>query len=160
MTGRTLAPALAALLIAGAMPALAQGAGTPVAPPGYDIPMSNDPLWLTLAHCKVGYDTATGLNKLEFTPEVLAMNGQTVSVSGYVLPLDGSDLTKHFILQRPSPDCLFCPPADSNMLIEVDSARAVPWNGKLVAITGKLQLVRNEEQGFFFYISGADWKWT
>jgi len=75
-----------------------------------------------------------------------------------VLPLDGSDHTKHFLLTRRTPVCMFCPPGEPNEVVEVFSPRAIVWTDKLVTVTGPLSLINNGEKGMFFRISDAQVK--
>jgi hypothetical protein len=122
------------------------------------LPRSDDPIWLTLMKSKVRYNDKTGLYSIAVTPETKALNGQKVTVSGFVLPMDGSDHTKHFLLTRNTPVCLFCPPGEPNEVVEVVSPRAVNWSDKIVTITGQMSLINNGENGLFFKIAAAQVK--
>jgi len=116
------------------------------------LPQSQNPIWFKFAKCKVGYDNRTGLFNIAITPEVRALEGKSVTVTGFVLPLDGSDETKHFLLARNTPVCLFCPPGAPNEMIEVVSPQPVDWTDKMVTVTGPLGLEHNGEKGMFFRI--------
>jgi len=102
--------------------------------------------------CKVGYNSKTGIYSIAVTNEVKAMAGQAVTASGWVLPLDGSDQTKHFLLTRRTPVCMFCPPGEPNEVAEVVTLRPIEWTNKLVTVTGLLSLIDNGEKGMFFKI--------
>ena len=117
------------------------------------LPQSHDVIWTKFAKCKVGYNNKTGLYNISVTPEVKAMAGQPVTASGWVLPLDGSDHTQHFLLTRRTPVCMFCPPGEPNEVAEVVTLRPVEWTDKLVTVTGLLSLVNNGEKGMFFKIN-------
>jgi len=116
------------------------------------LPRSQNPIWLKFAKCKVGYNNRSGVFNIAITPEVRAIAGRTVTVNGFVLPLDGSDQTKHFLLARNTPVCMFCPPGAPNEVIEVVSPHAVDWTDKMVTVTGPLGLIDNGEKGMFFKI--------
>ena len=116
------------------------------------LPRSQSQIWLKFAKCKVSYDNRLGLFSIAVTPDVRALAGQTVTVTGFVLPLDGSDQTKHFLLARNTPVCLFCPPGAPNEMIDVVSPHAVDWTDKMVTVTGPLGLIHNGEKGMFFQI--------
>jgi hypothetical protein len=122
------------------------------------LPKSSDPLWLKLVKSKVSYNEKSGLFSIAVTPEIKALNGQTVSVSGFVLPMDGSDRTKHFVLTRNTPVCLFCPPGAPNEVVEVVSPRAIAWTAKMVTVTGQMSLINNGENALFFKIAAAQVK--
>jgi hypothetical protein len=116
------------------------------------LPKSNDALWSKFVKCKVGYNKRTGIYNIAVTNEVRAMGGQAVTASGWVLPLDGSDHTKHFLLTRRTPVCLFCPPGEPNEVAEVVTLHPIEWTNKLVTVTGLLSLIDNGEKGMFFKI--------
>jgi hypothetical protein len=79
-------------------------------------------------------------------------------VRGFILPMDGSDRTKHFLVSRNTPVCLYCPPGQPNEVVEVTSPRSVEWNDKMVTVSGTLRLINNEEQALFFKIETAEVK--
>lgn len=116
------------------------------------LPKAENPLWAKFVKCKVGYNEKSGLYHIAVTPDVKAMAGQTITVNGFVLPLDGSDHTKHFLLTRRTPVCMFCPPGEPNEVVEVISPRAIVWTDKIVTATGPLSLIDNGEKGMFFKI--------
>jgi len=119
------------------------------------LPKSNDLLWSKFVKCKIGYNDKSGLYSISVTPEVKAMAGQTVTVRGWVLPLDGSDHTKHFLLTRRTPVCMFCPPGEPNEVAEVFAPKPIVWTDKLVTVTGPLSLINNGEKGMFFRINAS-----
>ena len=122
------------------------------------LPKASDPLWLKLVKSKVSYNEKSGLYSIAVTPEVKALDGQNVTVSGFVLPMDGSDHTKHFLVTRNTPVCLFCPPGEPNEVIEVVSPRAIVWTDKLVSVTGQMKLINNGENALFFKIAANEVK--
>ena len=122
------------------------------------LPKSSNPLWSTLAQSKVSFSTKTGNFSIVLPPEVKALDGQTVTVSGFVLPMDGSDHTKHFLVTKNTPVCMFCPPGEPNEVVEVVSPQAVAWTNKMVSVTGKMSLINNGEKALFFKIAAAEVK--
>ena len=116
------------------------------------LPKSQSPVWGKFLKCKVGYNNKTGLYNIADTTEVKSLAGHTITVNGFVLPLDGSDHTKHFLLTRRTPVCMFCPPGEPNEVVEVQSPYAIVWTDKIVTVTGPLSLIDNGEKGMFFKI--------
>lgn len=116
------------------------------------LPRSQSPVWLQFVKCKIGYNNRNGLYNIAVTPEVKALAGHTVTVNGFVMPLDGSDHTKHFLLTRNTPVCMFCPPGEPNEVVEVEAPDRIVWTDKIVTVTGPLTLVNNGEKGIFFKI--------
>jgi len=122
------------------------------------LPQSHSAVWTEFAKCKVGYNNDSGMYSINVTPEVKSLSGSTITVSGFVMPLDGSDHTKHFLLTRRTPVCMFCPPGEPNEVVEVLSPHAIPWTDKMVTVTGPLSLINNGEKGMFFKVSDAEVK--
>ena len=116
------------------------------------LPHAQSPVWLKLVKSKVGYNDKNGLYYIHVTPEVQAMAGQEITVNGFVMPLDASDHTQHFLLTRNTPVCMFCPPGEPNEVVEVMSPRRIVWTDKIVTVHGPLTLVNNGEKGIFFKI--------
>ena len=92
---------------------------------------------------------------ISVTPEVKALAGQTITLNGFVLPLDGSDHTKHFLLTRRTPVCMFCPPGEPNEVTEVVAPHPIVWTDKIVTVTGPLSLINKGEKGIFFKIDAT-----
>ena len=120
------------------------------------LPQSHSPLWQTLGKCKVDFDTQSGIYSIVLTDAVKAMNGQQVEANGFMLPLDGSDKTRHFLLSRRTPVCLFCPPGDPNEVIEVKSAKTLRWVDAAITVKGRFVLVNDGEKGVFFLLEDAE----
>lgn len=116
------------------------------------LPRSQSPVWQKFVKCKIGYNDKNGLYNIHVTPDVKALAGQTVTVNGFVMPLDASDHTQHFLLTRNTPVCMFCPPGEPNEVVEVIAPERIVWTDKIVTVTGPLTLVNNGEKGIFFKI--------
>jgi len=119
------------------------------------LPQAHDPLWVGLGQCRIGYNEKSGLYTIALTPQVKQLADQTVSASGFILPLDSSDRTRHFLLTKRTPVCLYCAPGEPNEVIEVYSEKPVTWSEDLINVTGKFSLVDNGDQGIFFAIKDA-----
>ena len=120
------------------------------------LPQSHSPVWSVLGKCKVDFDAKTGLYAIDLTDDVKAMNGQQVVANGFMLPLDGSDKTSHFLLSRRTPVCLFCPPGDPNEVIEVKSTKTLRWVDAAISVKGRFVLVNDGEKGVFFLLEEAE----
>lgn len=119
------------------------------------LPQARGPVWTQLMACRVGFDDRNGLYSIRLTNDVRALAGTRVTLQGFVLPLDGSDRPKLFLLTRRTPTCFFCPPGEPNEYVEVIADRATPWTERMITVTGTLQLVDDREKGVFFRLVGA-----
>jgi hypothetical protein len=122
------------------------------------LPQSHDPFWKKLAECQVSVDEKNERYTIDIVPEIKALDGKTITVSGFVLPLEASDEPKHFLLAKRTPVCLFCPPGSANEVIEVFSKHPVPWSEDAVNVRGQFKLVDNGDQGIFFSLLDAEQK--
>lgn len=163
-TSRRLLPVLLLpllLMVAAFQQTAPQPVPVPDQPPGEraaqdHLPQAKNPLWGRLAHCPSHFDTKTALYSISLSSEVKAMDGQEVTVNGFVLPLDGSDQTRHFLLTKRTPVCMYCPPGEPNEVIEVTSKQPVEWNDNLVTLRGRFTLVNNGEKAIFFALTDAE----
>ena len=119
------------------------------------LPKAHDALWSKLLNSKVAYNNRTGIYSITVSPQIKALANRQVTASGWVLPLDGSDHTKHFLLTRRTPVCMFCPPGEPNEVAEVFAPKPIVWTDKLVTVTGPLSLINNGEKGMFFRINAS-----
>lgn len=119
------------------------------------LPMAHDGLWGTLMKTKIKYSNTAPHITATIPPEVKAMNGRTVEISGFVLPLDGGEKTLHFLLSKRTPTCPFCPPGEPNEVIEVYTKTPVTWDDALLTVRGTFTLTNNTEMGVFFLMKDA-----
>ena len=137
-------------------------AGPPIGQPADEraaqnrLPHAQDPVWAKFLTSKVSYNNRTGLYSIAITPAVRDLAGKPVTVSGFVMPLDASDHTRHFLLTRNTPVCMFCPPGEPNEVVEVMSPRPILWTDKMVSVSGPLKLINNGEKGMFFQIAATE----
>lgn len=122
------------------------------------LPQVRDELWSKLVKCKLDYDEDKGTYSIHVTPEVKALDGKTITVRGFVLPMDGSDRTRHFLISRNTPVCMYCPPGQPNEVVEVQAKKPITWSNRIVSITGKLSLINDGEQALFFRIENGEAK--
>ncbi|MDX1907165.1 MAG: DUF3299 domain-containing protein [Bacteroidia bacterium] len=78
--------------------------------------------WQTLAGVRYDYIRKSGqmfwYGKPTFSPEVLALDGKSVTVTGYVLPVDlASNL--YYLSANPFSSCFFCGGAGQESVIEL-----------------------------------------
>ena len=101
---------------------------------------------------RIQEDKRTGFYTAAHPPEVLALAGTTVSVTGFMLPIEQARQTNHFLVSRYAPVCFFCPLGDPNEVVEVRTRKPRPAGYDLVKVTGRFSLADNGEKGLFFRI--------
>ena len=97
-------------------------------------------------------DERTQLFEASHPASVRARAGRRVTVRGYMLPLEATNRTAHFLISPYTPVCSFHPPAEPNEVIEVRLSRPIEAGYHLVEVTGVLRLSNDGEKGLFFVI--------
>jgi hypothetical protein len=120
------------------------------------LPRSSDPIWKALKATKISEDTRLGILQANYPPAVKALAGRTVSISGFVLPLETKEGTRHFLLSKFTPVCFFCPPGEPNEVVEVRSSGPVYPDNSEVTVTGRFALQTRSGDGMFFHLDGAE----
>jgi hypothetical protein len=152
----------ALFLFASLMVADPAAASTPPSQPASErarqalMPHSNDPIWTTLGRTVVTTDLARGVFTATTPPEVKALDGRDVTVSGYMLPLDPSPMISRFLLTRNTPVCPFCPPGQPNEVVEVDLDQFVKPTTEPVTVRGRFALRADAGQGLFFHLTRGE----
>ena len=147
-------PCLLAVLTPAAVRSQAQEPGERAAQAR--LPQGKGAVWATLRQTKIGVDEARGLFTATHPASVRALAGKTISLAGFILPLDAEAKGTHFLLSKYTPVCAFCPPGEPNEVVEVRSARPITFSPQLVTVTGTFALENKGENGLFFQMNGAN----
>ncbi len=119
-------------------------------------PHSASALWSVLKRTRIHEDDRRGLFTAAFPLMVRALAGQTVAVSGFMLPLEPGRFTDHFLLSRYTPVCFFCPPGAPNEVIEVRSDESISVGPGEYEFTGRFGLQDDGQAGLFFRLDQAE----
>lgn len=113
------------------------------------------PLWATLRTTRISEDDARGIFKADHPPAVKALVGRTLTLPGFIMPLDTAAKGTHFLLSKYTPVCAFCPPGEPNEVVEIRTATPIAYSARLVNVTGKFTLENKGDNGLFFQMTGA-----
>lgn len=119
------------------------------------LPMASGEVWKTLLHSKISYSAKPPHITATKPAEIKAMNGRTLTVDGFMLPMDESEYSKHFLLSKRTPTCPFCPPGEPNEVIEVFATKGIYYDDSLLTMQGTFSLTNNTENGIFFVLKNA-----
>lgn len=102
-------------------------------------------LWKTLAKItyKKQYDEIMGfkIDMPVFSESVLALEGQEVTIKGYVIPVEGYKSHKEFIFSAfPYNMCYFCGGAGPETVMEVVAKEPVKYTAEAITIKGIMRL--------------------
>jgi len=119
------------------------------------IPQSENKLWETLATSPVKMDYKKLRYHIDYSPEVKALDGKTLTIDGYMMPLEATPHFTHFLLTKRSPSCPYCPPGRPNEIIEVFLTKPMAWDERMVTITGIMALTDQAQLGLFYQLKNA-----
>ncbi|MEO7253323.1 MAG: DUF3299 domain-containing protein [Casimicrobium sp.] len=136
------------------------GAVTPVAKEGALMPASQFlaekpgfTSWRVLAQVELVKQDRKMVPKFESA--VTALDGTVVKVQGFMIPLDIGDRQRRFLLVAAPPHCAFCLPAGPDAMIEVRAKSDIRYGFDAVAVSGKLQVLRDDPAGLYYRIVDA-----
>lgn len=148
-TGRALVPVLVWLMTS----AMTLGGMAPRAPGTLD--HEDDLRWVFFHDARITADEAKGEYRATFSPSLAKMEGRSFSITGYMLPIEPSTHSAHFVLTRRSAGCPFCPPNEPTEAIEIFAAAPADYRQTPVTVEGRLHLVARSETGLFYRLERA-----
>lgn len=138
--------------LAVALPAAAQFREDGEAQRQAALPKSSSGVWSVLRTTVIKVDEKAGMFTATHPAAVKALAGRSLTVSGFMLPLEPAAKVKHFLLSKYTPVCAFCPPGEPN---EVTTTTPFTVSSRLISVTGTFGLENNGDNGLFFKLSGA-----
>ncbi len=118
-------------------------------------------VWKTLSKItyKKVYDELMGF-KIDipvFSKKVKALEGQTVELKGYIIPVEGYKSHKEFILSAfPYNMCFFCGGAGPETVMEVEAIKGVEYTAEQIKIRGKLSLNDEDVNRLMYLLTDAE----
>lgn len=105
--------------------------------------VADEGIWRTLAKLSWNdvYDDVLGMDVSQpvFSDEIKKLNGKTVTVKGYLLPVDVGD--QQMVLSAfPFANCFFCGGAGPETVMQIDLKKNTRLYNKRVTVRGKLKL--------------------
>jgi len=102
-------------------------------------------LWKTLSKItyKKEYDELMGfkIDKPVFSDGIKKLDGEIVTVKGFIIPTEGYKSHKEFIFSAfPYSMCFFCGGAGPETVMEVITSEAVKYTAEAITLRGKLVL--------------------
>ncbi|MFP5397244.1 MAG: DUF3299 domain-containing protein [Gammaproteobacteria bacterium] len=90
-----------------------------------------------------------------FPDPVKALDGQTVRLQGFMLPLEPGERQRHFLLSAVPTTCAFCVPAGPEGLVEVRTREPVRYSVDAVTLEGRMAVLADDRYGLFYRLSDA-----
>lgn len=115
----------------------------------------DDLRWVVMRDARIAADNAKGVYTAVFGKELSGMDGRPFTITGYMLPIEPTTHSAHFVITRRSTGCPFCPPNEPTEAIEVFAAKPVDYTQAPITLTGTLHLVRSSAEGLFYRLDQA-----
>jgi len=97
-----------------------------------------------------------GMPKPIFMPEVKALEGKTITLDGFIFPMEGKTEAKNFILSSlPIANCFFCGNGGPETVVEIFAEDPVRYTEKKIKVRGKLLLSDANPNGLPYSLSEA-----
>jgi len=147
---------LLAVLLAFAVPAIAQHQVPPGADPNQfqPLPERKDVVsWKTLSQVELVKQKDRYVP--QFAKDVSALDQKEIKVQGFMMPLEVGDKQSHFVLTAMPQSCAFCLPGGPESMVEVKSKTPVKYTFDAVVVTGKLTVLKDDPTGIFYRLSDA-----
>ncbi|MEQ1657962.1 MAG: DUF3299 domain-containing protein [Hylemonella sp.] len=141
------------------LPALAQTGSPATAAPAHDPSTSMLPdapgavPWSVLSAATI--KKSQGKLGPAFPEALRPLQGKTVKLQGYILPIEAGQTHSYFLLSAWSPTCPFCLSAGPEAMVEVRARKAVKYSIDPVVVEGRLLLLDNDPGGVFYRLVEA-----
>lgn len=114
--------------------------------------------WDTLRELDVTYETkGPGMTdfRTSFTSELLALDGKTVKLVGFIYPLEAAEQHQRFLLSAYPPSCPFCLPGGATEMVEVLASAPVRFTYDALVLEGRFELLRDDPSGLLYRLHDA-----
>ena len=117
-------------------------------------------MWKTLSKItyKKEYDEIMGfkIDKPVFSDRIKGFEGQEITLSGYIIPVEGYKSHKEFIFSAfPYNMCFFCGGAGPETVMEVEASEAIKYTAEKVTLKGKLTLNADDINRLMYLLTDA-----
>ena len=91
----------------------------------------------------------------EFPDDIQALEGRTIRVQGFMMPLEQGDRQRHFLLSKSTPSCFYCAPGGPESVVEIKADRGLAFTFDALVLEGELELLDPNEMGMFYRLKNA-----
>ncbi len=132
------------------------------------LPMSTsaqdtDNPWRTLGLMKFEkqYDQSDGVSQQQgrFVPIIKALEGEVITLKGYVIPLSGKKAQSHFMFSAyPFANCFFCGKAGAESVIEVFTKddKKIAFDEDAITIKGVFKFTSQDPNDVMYTLENAE----
>lgn len=97
-----------------------------------------------------------GFQRATFSPDMIALEGKQVIITGYLLVLDGSQ-SVYLLSKNPMASCFFCGNGGPETIVDLKFSRQPSFMmDELLSVKGTLFLNENDPNACYYRIENAD----
>ena len=97
-----------------------------------------------------------GFQRAKFSPDIRALEGKQVVLTGYLLVLDGKQ-SVYLLSKNPMASCFFCGNGGPETVVDLEFEQKPPFlMDELLSVKGVLRLNENNPNACYFKIENAD----
>ena len=114
--------------------------------------------WKTLAHAKLKMEQGKAMPEgVAYGADVQKLDGQFITITGYMFPLDAAGNQAHFLLSAYPPSCPYCVPGGPTELIEIKDSAPIKFTYDAVTLHGNFHLLQGDalKEGVFYRLTQA-----
>ena len=122
------------------------------------VPMQEKNSWKTLSDVSYKSKVVDGyeVDYPIFGNEVRELNGQTITLRGYMVPLDNLLGSNYFMLSSlPFNNCFFCGGAGPETVVEVFTVDEVKFTNRIITVQGKLRLNESDPNHHMYMLKNT-----
>ena len=114
--------------------------------------------WKTLAHARLRMGKSKAAPEgVDFDADVQKLDGQAITLTGYMFPLEASGSQAHFLLSAYPPSCPYCVPGGPTELIEITDSDPITFTYDTITLHGIFHLLQGDalKDGMFYRMTHA-----
>ena len=153
--GRATPAPVPALLLAAALTVLSSGGAAAQTSPDtlYPLPEIDGALpWETLEDVDAVAEGARVA--VSYGDGVLALDGETIKMVGFLLPLGGDG--RRQLLSRNSPACPFCLPTGPEGFVELLCDEPIDYSMDAVVVSGRFEVLQAADTGYYYRLTDVE----
>jgi len=111
--------------------------------------------WADLMSARISYPDEASID-VEFPPGVAARSGETVTLAGFMMPLDPDLKQRRFLLTSNPPSCFYHIPGGPAGAIEVLADEGIEATWDPIVVEGRFETLDTNEYGIIYRLHNAN----
>ena len=112
-----------------------------------------DPNWFILSEVtfEENHESSFGMPVPTFSQRILDLNGRTITLDGFIYPLEQTASSSHFVLSSlPISSCFFCGQGGPETVVEIYADEPIRHDLEQISVEGKLLVNESNPTGMIY----------